>query len=426
MNIELLSVVNNLEHDRKISRELIIRAIETALETVTLRALNADPGEIHVEIDRKNLKIKAFRKVLITDDPANPALKPLIYRARKLHPEALPGETVDVPIEPASIGRIGAQNARQMILQNIKQAERENVVAVFRDRLHEMVTGVVRQIGRRGDLIVEIEGSDAVLPYRELLPHDEFDVGDEVRAVIHKVQDLDPSQLSNGPAVTLSRTSNEFLRALFVREVSEIADGTVEIMGIARDPGSRAKLAVRSHDDKVDPVGSCVGVRGARVRNVVNELEGEKVDIVRWSDDIRQYAAQALSPARLVSVEVLSEDPLRLVAIADPEQVKLALGRRHQNVSLARKLIGCSIDIRSTEAESSFETRLADLIESLSAIGISREEAQVLAQNGYTSVEGIAEADAADIVADTGLSDDAVARIWKIAAAYTLNPGANR
>jgi N utilization substance protein A len=226
---------------------------------------------------------------------------------------------------------------------------------------------------------------------------------------------------ATGSSVILSRSCPEFVKALFRIEVSEIADGIVEVMGVARDPGNRAKIAVRSHDDKVDPVGACVGLRGARVRNIVRELNGERVDIVRWSEEIRQYTTQALSPARLASVVVVSEVSRMLRVLVDPDQLSLAIGRQGQNVRLTSKLLGWKVDIQRTDVEDSFESRVAQAIDSLASIdGIQRDEAEALVKNGFLTPEGILEAEVPYIQEVTGLSEEAVRRIWDAADALGL------
>lgn len=417
MNNELLSTVNYMERERGLNRELIIRAIESAIETVTSRYLGCALEDIRVQVDRKKLNVKAYRKFVVSDDDTGPTIISL-EKARKVSPTAVLGDEVEVEIPPNIIGRIGIQNARQQIIQKLRQVERDNVVQNFRDRRGEIVTGVVRQITRHNDVIVEIEGSEAILPARECIAGESFEVGDNVRALIHRVQN---SQTQNAPAITLSRTCNDFLKALFVFEASEIGDGTVEIMGVARDPGLRAKIAVRSHDEKVDPVGSCVGIKGVRVRNIVSELNGEKVDIVRWNADICHYVAQALSPAKLASVELVSDKPLSVQVRVDPDQLSLAIGRKGQNVRLATALTGCRIEIiRSDSTGESFESQLdkkaTGLVELLS--DITKEEADKLVANGFLTPEGIIEAcDKGYLGEETEFSDETVQRIWNAAAA---------
>ena len=413
MNNELLTVINYMERERGVSRELIIQAIESALETAARKSLNVTGG-MRVNIDRKTLAVHAFHSLIVSEDDTGPDLISL-RKAREIKPDALPGEEVEIELPPAQIGRIGAQNARQMIMQKIRQAERDNAYTEYKDRIGDVVSGTVRQVVRR-DLLIDIGKVEALLPARERIPKEEFEIGDTLRAYVHKVQ---PSVA--GSSVILSRACPEFVKALFRIEVSEIADGIVEVMGVARDPGIRAKIAVRSHDEKVDPVGACVGLRGTRVRNIVRELNGERVDIIRWSDDIRQYAMQALSPARLSSVIVVSENPRMLRVLVDPDQLSLAIGRQGQNVRLTSKLLGWKVDIQRTDVEDSFESRVEQAVESLTAIdGIEHDEAEALVKNGFLTADGILEADVGYLQEATGLSEEAVQRIWNAAKALDI------
>lgn len=421
MNNELLVTVNFLERDRGLNRETIIRAIESALRTAMSRHLGCGEDAVRVALDRKTLSVNTFRKYTICEGSvATDGCFPIV-KARRLKSDAYVGGEIEVPVPASSIGRIGAQNVRQMILQNIRQAERDNVVQVFRDRIGDIVTGTVRVVRHRKDVIVDVEGSEAVLPARECIPGEEINEGDQIRAVITSVKS---AQGQTAPAITLSRTSNEFLKALFVLEVSEIADGIVEIMGIARDPGTRAKIAVRTHDEKVDPVGSCVGLRGTRVRNIVRELNGEKVDIVRWSEDIRKYAEQALSPAKLTSVSVVNEDTRELLVVVEPEQLSLAIGRSGQNVKLTTRLIGWKVDIkRSDEVKSQIETEnFQTLVEQqiaklASQLDCTMEVAAVLVSSGYLTPEGVCEPDVNYLAESTGFTVEFAQGLWDAASA---------
>lgn len=413
MNNELLTVINYMERERGVSRELIIQAIESALETAARKSLNIT-GDMRVNIDRKTLAVQAFQSLIVSEDDTGPNLISL-RKAREIKADVAPGEEVEVELPPTQIGRIGAQNARQMIMQKIRQAERDNAYTEYKDRIGDIVSGTVRQVVRR-DLLIDIGKVEALLPARERIPKEEFEIGDTLRAYVYKVQ---PSV--SGSSVILSRACPEFVKALFRIEVSEIADGIVEVMGVARDPGTRAKIAVRSHDEKVDPVGACVGLRGTRVRNIVRELNGERVDIIRWSDDIRQYTTQALSPARLSSVMIVSESARMLRVLVDPDQLSLAIGRQGQNVRLTSKLLGWKVDIQRTDVEDSFESRVEQAVESLAAIdGIQHDEAEALVKNGFLTPDGILEADVGYLQEATGLSEEAVRRIWNAADALGI------
>ena len=411
MNTELMTVVNYLERDRGVNREIIIQAIESALLSAAHKSLGIS-NDVQVQIDRKTLDVHAFDLLVATDDDTGSGFISM-RKAREIKPDIQPGQTVQVAIPPEKLGRIAAQTARQMILQKIRQAERDHVFEEYKDRVGDIVSGTVRQILHR-DLIVDIGKAEAIIPAKERIPVEEYQVGDRVRAYILKVQTG-----STGPALILSRACPEFVKALFRIEVSEIADGIVEVMGVARDPGFRSKIAVRSNDDKVDPVGACVGLRGTRVKNIVRELSGEKIDIVRWSDDIRQYITQALSPAHLTDIEIIANEPNAVNIVVDPDQLSLAIGRHGQNVRLTAKLTGWRVNIKKNENES-FEEQVVHAIDHLAAIaGITREEADVLVKNGFLTADGILAAELPDIREATGFDEVTAKRIWDAAAAST-------
>ena len=413
MNTELMTIINYLERDRGVNREIIIQAIESALLSAARKSLGVS-NDVKVEIDRKTLDVHAFDTLVATDDDSGPGFISM-RKARDRKPDIQPGDTLGVPIPPEKLGRIAAQTARQMILQKIRQAEREHVFEEYKDRVGDIVSGTVRQIAHR-DLIVDIGKAEAVIPAKERIPTEEYNIGDRVRAYILNVQSN-----TAGPALILSRACPEFVKALFRLEVSEIADGIVEVMGVARDPGFRSKIAVRSNDDKVDPVGACVGLRGTRVKNIVRELSGEKIDIVRWSDDIRQYITQALSPARLTDIEIDAGEPNSCQITVDPDQLSLAIGRHGQNVRLTAKLTGWRVNIKKNETET-FEEQVVHAIEHLAAIeGISREQAEVLVKNGFLTADGILAAEIPYIQEVTGFDEATVKRIWDAAAA--TSPG---
>ena len=295
-NNELLAIVSFIERERGVDREIVLVAIEQALQ----QAARRNPGvtnDLRVAIDRKTLSLHVYDKMVVSNEETGTGFISLA-RAQRLQPGIAEGETIEIEMPASKLGRIAAQTSRQMIMQKIREAERSNTFREFKGRIGEIVSGTVTAVNRR-DLYVMVGKTEMLLPGKERIPTEEYGVGDLVRAIVHSVK---PE--STGPAVTLSRASSEFVRTLFRLEVSEIADGVVEIMGVARDPGYRSKVAVRTRDEKVDPVGACVGLRGARVRNIVRELNGEKIDIVRWSDDIKNYVTQALAPAKLESIEL--------------------------------------------------------------------------------------------------------------------------
>lgn len=404
MNNELLSIISYLERDRGVNREVIIQAIETAIQQAARKNLNTS-NDFKVTLDRKTLRISAYDVFAVSDEEHGPGILS-VKQARRYDKNVQEGDTVKVPMQPEALGRIAAQTAKQAILQKIREAERKNVFEEYKDRVGDIVTGTVKLITHR-DLIVELGKTEAILPYKERIPTEEYNVGDCVRAYVQKVQNS-----TSGPAIQLSRACPEFVKALFRLEVSEIADGIVEVMGVSRDPGFRAKIAVKTLDPMVDPVGACVGMRGARVRNIVRELNGEKIDIVRWNENIRTYVAEALSPAKLESIEV--DDASHSVHVTvPPEQLSLAIGKRGQNVRLATRLTGWRVSIDKTAEIESFAEQRETVIRSLEdLLDITTEDAEMLVENGFLTPEGIVATELPYFQEVTGLDEDTARVIW--------------
>lgn len=409
MNNDLLAVVTYIERERGVDREIVLTAIEQAIQQSARR--NPDvTDDLRVAIDRKDLSLHVYDTMVVSDDDSGPGFIRLA-RARRLNPEIAAGDTIEIEMPASRLGRIAAQTSRQLIMQKIREAERSNVFTEYRSRVGEIVSGTVTHVFHR-DLYVLVGKTEMLLPGKERIPTEEYNVGDMVRAIIHSVKSD-----ANGPSVVLSRASGRFVQKLFSLEVSEIADGVVEIMGVARDPGFRAKVAVRTHDEKVDPVGACVGLKGARVRNIVRELSGEKLDIVRWSDDIKAFVTQALAPARLESVEVDPDNKTVHVTVA-PDQYSLAIGKRGQNVRLTKQLTGWRVDVTKSMALASFEDQKAAAIRTLADMfSISTAVATQLADAGYLTVDGIVESDEADFIASTGLDEVTAKGIYAAAEA---------
>lgn len=412
MNNELLSVVNYLERERGVSREIIIQAIESAILQVAKK--NPDfSTDIEVSIDRRTLRVKASNRLIVSDQERGRDYISVSH-ARRYEKDAQEGDTIVVELPPSQLGRISAQMALQMIKQKIREAERKNVYDEYKDRIGEIVSGTVRQIIGR-DVLIDIGKTEAIMPSKERLPTDDFYVGGTVRAYVQRVQSG-----ANGPAVVLSRACNEFVKMLFRLEVSEIADGIVEVMAISRDPGYRTKIAVKTLDEKIDPVGACVGMRGARVSNIVRELNGEKIDIVRWSDDIRQYVTQALSPARLEGITISPDESRTILVTVAPDQLSLAIGKRGQNVRLSSRLTGWRINIRKSGVEVSFEEQREYAEKQLAEeLGIDAEAAAVLVANGFLTVDGIVAVELAYLREITELDEDVVVKIWETAHKVT-------
>ena len=399
MNNELLAIVSFIERERGVDREIVLVAIEQALQ----QAARRNPGvtnDLRVAIDRKTLSLHVYDTMVVSDEETGTGFISLA-RAQRLQPGIGEGETIEIEMPASKLGRIAAQTSRQMIMQKIREAERSNTFREFNGRIGEIVNGTVTAVSRR-DLYVMVGKTEMILPGKERIPTEEYSVGDSIRAIVDKVKTSEVQ----GPAVTLSRASSEFVRTLFRLEVSEIADGVVEIMGVARDPGYRSKLAVRTLDDKVDPVGACVGLKGARVRNIVRELNGEKIDIVRWSDDVKSYVAQALAPAKLESIEIDPDGGNTVHVTVAPDQYSLAIGKRGQNVRLTSKLTGWHVDVTKAMSLASFEDQKAEAIKNLAAtFSVSNAVATQLADAGFLTVEGIVECDEEGFIASTGLDE---------------------
>jgi len=409
MNSELQTILNYMEKERGIEREVLITAVEFALQSAAKKS-TGDIDDVRVEIDRKSYDIRVFANLEVVEGEPQEGQASLA-NAKKVKPDAKVGDHVEMQVTPKNFGRIAAQTAKQAIIQKIKQAEREHVYDDYKDRVGQIASGTVRQFNR-SDIIIDLGRGEAVIPARERVPTEEYQVGDRIRGYIVSVQSG-----SSGPAIIISRSHPEFVKCLFKLEVSEISDGVVEIMGIAREPGYRTKIAVVSHDEKVDPVGACVGMRGIRVKNIVRELCGEKIDIIRWHSDPKTYVSNALSPAKLSRVSIDPDNPNLVHVTVDADQVSLAIGKRGQNVRLTARLVGLKIDIQRDESDISFEEKVAKAVDSLAGIeGIGRENAEKLVKAGFLTMEGILAAEVKDLEEMAGLDAETAMAVYEVAA----------
>jgi len=411
MNGELSAILSFLEKERGIDRETLFQTVESALLSASRKSVGPAKN-VRIHMDRKTCDIKAFATVTVIDKVVNPHDEINLPDARRLKPDVMVGDTIEIEVTPKNFGRIAAQTAKQAILQKIRQAERNIVYEEYRDRVNDIISGTIRRF-ERSDIVVDLGRAEAILGAKERISTEIYQIGDQVRALVVSVQD-NPS----GPSIILSRSHPDFVRRLFELEVAEIGDKTVEIKGIAREAGFRSKIAVVSRDSKVDPVGACVGMRGVRVKNIVRELSGEKIDIVRWSDDIKTYVANSLSPAKLSKVEI-DPDKTRVIHVTtEADQLSLAIGKRGQNVRLSSKLLGWKIDVQKDEGNITFEEKVAKAVDSLAAIpGIGRANAEKLVQAGFLNIEGILAAEISDLEA-TGEFDGATSKtIYEAAAA---------
>lgn len=387
--MELLQVADAVAREKNIDKEVVVVAMEEAIQKAGRSKYGFD-HDIRANIDRRtgNITMKRYREVVADDAEIENELAQLpLADAKRIDPSVEVGHFFIDELPPLDFGRIAAQTAKQVIMQKVREAERERQYEEFKDRVGEIINGVVKRV-EYGNVTVDIQGrAEAMLRRDECIPRENLKVGDRVRAVVYEVREE-----MRGPQIFLSRTHPEFMAKLFMQEVPEIYDGVIEIKAVARDPGSRAKISVYSNDSGIDPVGSCVGMRGSRVQAVVGELGGEKIDIIPWTDDVASFVINALQPAEVTKV-VLDEETQRMDVVVPDEQLSLAIGRRGQNVRLASMLVGWDIDIM-TEAEESerraeeFRTRSTLFI---AALDVDDVIAHLLVAEGFSSIEEIAE-----------------------------------
>ncbi len=382
--LELLQIADAVAREKSIDRSLVIQAMEDAIQKAAKSRYGSE-NEIRAEIDGRTGEIRLNRVLIVVEKVSEDATEISLKEAKKRNPGAAIGDEIAEPLPPLDFGRVAAQNAKQVIVQKVREAERDRQHGEFIGRVGEVVNGTVKRV-EYGNIIVDMGRAEAVVRRDEALPRENYKYGDRIRAYLYDVR-----REARGPQIFLSRTRPEFMAKLFSMEVPEIYDNIVEIKSVARDPGSRAKIAVASKDASIDPVGACVGMRGSRVQAVVNELQGEKIDIIQWSPDAATFIVNALAPAEVAKV-VLDEESERIEVVVPDEQLSLAIGRRGQNVRLASQLTGWDIDIL-TEAEES-ERRQKEFTERsalfMEALDVDEVIAQLLASEGFASVEEIA------------------------------------
>src|SRR5437588_540153 len=358
--LELLQIADAVAREKSIDRTIVVAAMEDAIAKAARSRYGAET-DVHAEINSKTGELRLARHMLVVDNVENPSNQISVDDAKKRNPAAQVGDTIADTLPPLEYGRIAAQSAKQVIVQKVREAERDRQYQEYKDRIGDIVNGTVKRV-EYGNVVVDLGRGEAIVRRDEMLPRETLRNGDRVRAYVYDVR-----REPRGPQIFLSRTHPEFMAKLFGQEVPEIYDGVVEVVSVARDPGSRAKIAVRSKDGSIDPVGACVGMRGSRVQAVVNELQGEKIDIIPWSADVANFVVNAPAPAEVAKV-VLDEDAERIEVVVPDEQLSLAIGRRGQNVRLASQLTGWDIDIL-TEAEESerrqkeFTTRTQRFVE---------------------------------------------------------------
>ncbi len=378
MNNELLSILDYMEKNRGISREATIQVIENAILTASKKSIHP-ANSLSVKIDQRTGDIQAWAELEVVECDPNDDQITLEEVAEKL-PNAKIGDKINWEVTPKNFGRIAAQNAKQAILQKLRRAEKETVLAQFKDRIGHLLSGVVRRI-ENNNVIIDFQKAEGIMSAKERIHGEQYVAGDLINVLLVKI-DIETS----GPSLIVSRANPNFVARLFEREVSEIHDGIVEIKGIAREPGNRTKIAVASNDPRVDPVGSCVGMRGTRVKNITNELGAERIDIIPWDENIAKYAVNALQPAKVQSVDVREETREIIVHVSE-EQSKIAFGKKAQNVRLCSKLIGWSVNIQTANP---LEEKIVEAANKLAfEIGVSVGTANRLVRAGFLTADGL-------------------------------------
>jgi len=403
--LELLQIADAVAREKGIEVEIVLSAMADAIQKAA-KARYGQENDIRVDINPKTGETKLLRVVTVVEMVENDDLEVSLPIAQRDNPEAQIGDEIIDELPPVEFGRIATQAAKQVIVQRVREAEREQQYEEFKDRVGEVINGLVKRV-EYGNVVLDLGRSEAVVRRDNLIPREVFRPGDRIRAYIQNVR-----REQRGPQVILSRTDPAFMAKLFMQEVPEIYDGVIEVRAVARDPGSRAKIGVISNDPGIDPVGACVGMRGSRVQAVVNELQGEKVDIIPWSGDPAAFIVNALAPAEVTKV-VLDEDVQRIEVVVPDEQLSLAIGRRGQNVRLASQLTGWDIDIM-TEAQES-ERRQAEFAERttlfMGALDVDEMIAQLLASEGFATVEEVAYVPLEEITYIEGFDEDTAEEI---------------
>jgi N utilization substance protein A len=418
--LELLQIADAVAREKSIDRKIVIQAMEDAIQKAAKSRYGAE-NDIRCEIDPKTGETRLTRVLAVVDEVENEATQIMLADAKKRNSEAKVGDHIAETLPPLDFGRVAAQNAKQVIVQKVREAERDRQFAEYKDRVGEISNGTVKRV-EYGNVIVDLGKAEGIIRRDEMIPRENVRYGDRIRAYIYDVR-----REQRGPQIFLSRARPEFMSKLFAQEVPEIYDNVVEIKSVARDPGSRAKIAVISKDSSIDPVGACVGMRGARVQAVVNELQGEKVDIIQWNPDAASFIVNALAPAE-VSKVVLDEDSNRIEVVVPEAQLSLAIGRRGQNVRLASQLTGWDIDIL-TEAEES-ERRQKEFAERsqvfMDALDVDEVIAQLLVTEGFASIEEVAFVELSEIAHIEGFTEETANEIQTRAREYLEKQEAER
>ncbi|MGI9411301.1 MAG: transcription termination factor NusA [Hyphomicrobiaceae bacterium] len=403
--LELLQIADAVAREKSIDRMIVIDAMQDAIQKAAKSRYGIE-NDIRCAIDPKTGTTQLTRVLTVVEEVENESTEVTLDEARQTKPDAEIGEELVEELPPMDFGRVAAQNAKQVIVQKVRDAERDRQFEEFKDRVHDIANGTVKRV-EYGNVIVDLGRAEAIIRRDEMIPRENVRYGDRIRAFIYDVR-----REQRGPQIFLSRGRPEFMAKLFAMEVPEIYDGVVEIKSVARDPGSRAKIAVISKDSSIDPVGACVGMRGQRVQAVVNELQGEKIDIIQWNPDAASFIVNALAPAEVTKV-VLDEDSERIEVVVPESQLSLAIGRRGQNVRLASQLTGWDIDILTEQEES--ERRQKEFADRsqlfMESFDVDEVIAQLLVTEGFTSVEEVAFVELDEISGIEGFDEDTATEI---------------
>ncbi len=409
---ELLQVAEIVARDKGIEQDEVLEAMEQAIQKAGASKYGHE-HDIRATIDRKSGEIVLARYIEVVDEVENEVTQISLDEARKSNPQAKVGEFIVDPLPPIDFGRIAAQTAKQVIVQKVRDAERKRQFEEYKERIGDIVNGLVKRV-EFGNVIVDLGRAEALLRRDETIPREHYSNGDRVRSYI-----VDVREEPRGPQIFLSRTHPQFMAKLFAQEVPEIYDGIIEIKSVSRDPGSRAKMAVVSHDSSIDPVGPCIGMRGSRVQAVVGELQGEKIDIIQWSPDHASFIVNALAPAE-VSKVVMDEASNRIEVVVPDEQLSLAIGRRGQNVRLASQLSGWDIDILTEAEESERRTEEFNKISEIfiEALDVDDVIAHLLGTEGFSSVEEVAFVPLEDLASIEGFDEEVATELRGRAQAF--------
>ena len=411
---DIKRVVEQISRDKGIDRGILIKALEEALRSAAKKKYGSKV-DIEAQYVEETGEIEVFQFKEVVAEVVEPDLEITLDEGRDLDPECEIGDSLGTKMDASTFGRIAAQSAKQVIIQKMKDAERDAVYANFIDRKGEIINGIVQRIDR-GDIIVNLGHTEGIVPVREQVPRESYRRGDRIRALI-----LDVLLDTRGPQILLSRTHPNFLIHLFKTEVPEISEGIVDIMGAAREPGSRAKFAVSSNDSDIDPVGACVGMKGSRVQNVVQELRGEKIDIIPWHADAARFVCNALAPAEISRV-IIDEENRSMEVIVPDEFLSVAIGKRGQNVRLASKLTGWHLDVNSESRYSEAMKSGYDSLVALPGVGISMADA--LYEKGFFSAEELSQAAVEDLVTIRGIGEEKAAQLIESAIQHLENAAA--